>query len=501
MTRTQKALKNIKFTVVGQVSSLLINFLARTLFVQYLGAEYLGLNGLFSNILSILSLAELGIGTAIVYSLYEPLAKGNIGKVKALMKIYKKSYIIIGLLVLMGGSLLAPFLDFFIKDIPDIPQISLIYMLFVINSSITYFFSYKRVLIIADQKKYIDSIYHYSSFFVMNIAQIIILILTRNYLLFLSIKVLTTFFENFLISRKANTMYPFLLEEHMEVLEEKDKNEIKKNIGAMFFHRIGSVVVDGTDNLLISKFVGIVSVGIYSNYLLIITALQTLYNMFFSSLVASVGNLGVLADKSHIKSRYETINLIGYWIFSFSTISLFILLNPFINLWLGKQYVFSIGIVLMICINFYIKGQRTSVLTFRDALGLFWYDRYKPIAESLINLSVSVFLATRYGIMGVFIGTTISTLTTAFWVEPLILYKYGFETSSKEYFVRYLKQVVLTLFVGTVTFILCGYIDGSGISSLIYKMLICLIVPNLMLWLILRNTEEFKGIRQIIKRR
>ena len=500
MSRTKKSIKNIKYTLIGQVLSLIVNFISRAIFVRYLSAEYLGLNGLFSNVLSILTLAELGIGSAIVFSLYEPLAKGEKNKVKSLMQIYKKAYITIGIFTLISGLVIMPFLNYFIKEMPNIPNLNLIFILFVVNTSISYFFSYKRSIIIADQKRHIDSLYHFSSIVLLNILQITVLVITRNYIFFLSLKIIFTFIENVLLSLKANKMYPYLNENTYEKLNKVEQKNIFNNIKAMFLHRFGAVIVMGTDNLLLSKFVGIVSVGLYSNYILILSGLKMLINIIFQSITASVGNLGALENKDRINDVFNSIDFITYWIYSFASIALMNLFNPFISIWLGEDYLFEISIVLVIVINFYIQGQRKSVLTFRDALGLFWHDRYKPALESILNLLVSIYLTIKLGVSGVIIGTIVSTLITSTWIEPLVLYKFGLHKNVRIYYYRYLKRFVLTIINGSLTWLACTLITSQTFVGFISKLMLCVIIPNLFLLLIYHNSSEFRQLIKLIKK-
>ncbi|WP_440960665.1 lipopolysaccharide biosynthesis protein [Paenibacillus nitricinens] len=499
MSRTFNSLKNIKFALLGQASALLISFFARMVFVKTLSSDYLGLNGLFVNILSVLSFAELGVGTAIVYSLYKPLSERNQSQIKALMRLYKQSYITIGIIVAILGTALTPFLSYLIKDIPPIPNIQLIYLMFVINSTISYFFSYKRSLIIADQKRYIATFYQYLFYIILNIMQMIILLITRNYILFLGLQIFFTLFENLFISRKADILYPFIKGQTTERLDNETKKTIIRNIKAMLFHKFGGVVVNGTDSLLISKFLGVGLVGLYSNYLLIINALNTIFGMVFQSVTASIGNLG--ASESEVKSYniFKCLNLIGFWIHGFAAICLAILFNPFIEIWLGNEFSFPISLVLIIIVSFYLTGMRKSVLTFRDALGLYWNDRYKPLFEASINLIASLILVNKIGIYGIFIGTIISTLTTCFWVEPYILYKYGFKKSISSYFLKYAIYTMIMLLGGGVTWLICYYIKGETISSFLLKGIICAIVPNTIFLLVFWKTAEFKYLISVVK--
>ena len=371
MTRTKSSIFNFSCAIVGQGLGLIVSFISRIIFIKYLGSEYLGLNGLFTNILSILSLTELGVGTAITYSLYKPLSEKDNNKCLMLMQFYKKVYTIIGIIILVLGFSITPFLPIFIKDIPNIKNINFIYILFVINTAISYFYSYKRNLIIADQNRYVATIYRYSMYIVTNLIQIIYLLLFKNYIGYLVIQILSTFIENILVSKKAEKMYPYLKKKNKIPLEKNIRKDIIQKTKAMMFHKVGDVVVNSTDNILLSSFVNLVSVGIYSNYSLIISAINTITSQIYSSLTASIGNLCASSSKKKQYSVYKNINFLTFWVYCFCSVCLFVLLNPFIEIWVGKEYLFDIKIVLVLVINFYLKGMRNSNLVFREATGLF----------------------------------------------------------------------------------------------------------------------------------
>ena len=279
--RTKNSIINLVVALIGQLTGIIISFFARLIFIRLLGSEYLGLNGLFTNILTILSLAELGIGSAIIFSLYKPLAQNNKSVIKSLMNLYKVTYRIIGITIIILGFIFLPFYKYLINDIPQIPYLDLIFLMFVLNTAVSYFFSYKKSLIICDQKRYITIIYKYFYYFLLNFIQIIILLLTKNYLLYLVIQIFFTIIENISLSHKANKLYPYLKEKNIEPLNKDIKKEIKRNISAMMRHKLGGMVVNSTDNILISKFIGLTAVGIYSNYYLIINAFQLIFNKFF----------------------------------------------------------------------------------------------------------------------------------------------------------------------------------------------------------------------------
>lgn len=498
MSRTEKSVKNLTYAIAGQSVGLLISFVSRKIFVQYLSAEYLGINGLFTNILAILSLAELGVGAAIVYSLYKPLAEGDREKVKSLMALFKRAYTVIGCAIAVCGVALTPFLDIFVSEMPDISHIELIYVLFVANSAISYFFTYKRSLIIADQNRYVATFYRYAMYLCLNVAQIIVLILTRNFILYLCLQVFSTLLENILISVKADKLYPYLRDKNIALLEKDDKDKISKNIRAMVAHKIGGVVVNGTDNLLLSRLVSVVAVGLYSNYYLITSALNSVIGLLSESITASLGHLGATEDEEKNHSIFNILNFALFWIYGFSAICLFVLFNPFIELWLGDSFLFERGLVALIVFNYYITGMRKSVLVYRDALGLYWFDRYKPIFESLINLAVSIWLGLKMGATGIFIGTAVSTITTCFWVEPYMLFRHGFHKSVFSYFLRYGVYTAICVAAGAATYWLTTLVTVGGLWGFVLMAVICAIVPNTVFILVFHRTGEFKYLRGVL---
>lgn len=499
MSRTKNSVKNLLTAVIGQGVGFVISFIARIFFIRTLGNEYLGLNGLFTNILTILSLAELGVGEAITYSLYKPLAKNDTQKCIMLMQVYKKVYNVIGIAIFLVGVSLTPFLPIIIKTMPDIPNISLIYVLFVINTSVSYFFSYKRNLIIADQKRYIATFFRYLAHIIFTFLEILYLVIFKEYIGYLLIMILSTLADNIMVSLKAEKMYPYLKSKEKVPLDKDTKKDIIKNTKAMMMHKVGGVVVNSTDNILLSKFVSLSAVGLYSNYFFITNALNSVAVHVFNSVTASVGNMFVLENKEKQYSIFKDIFFLDFWIYCFICVSLLCLFNPFIDLWIGKDYLFSFDIVCIIVINFYLTGMRKAVLTFREASGLFYKDRWKSIIEAVINLVASIILAIKFGTFGVFLGTFISSVTTCIWIEPLVLYKYGFSKKLRSYFIIYFKYLLITLLCATGTYYLCSFIHFGKFISLILKGILCLIIPNMVIYLLFRKSKEFNYFKRVIK--
>lgn len=476
--RTKNSIKNIITGISSQVMINFLSFFSRTIFIHTLGANYLGLNGLFTNILSMLSLAELGVGSAIIYNLYKPLADNNTEKIKSLMRLYAKAYKIIGIFIGISGMILLPFIDLFINDTPNVSNIEYIYILFLLNSVISYFYSYKSSLIIADQKNYIIVLKRQKITFIQTIVQIIILLITKNYILYLYTQIIFNFIFNFTVSRHADRLYPYLQDKCYQDIDNKSKKDIYRHVIAMMSHKVGGIIVDGTDNLLISSFVGVFWVGIYSNYTMILGILNSFIGQVFTALTASVGNLNAEDNIEKSYRIYEKIFFINAWIYGFCTICLIILFNPFIQLWLGEEYLLSKNIVYIIAINFYIKGMRQTNIMFNTTLGLFWKDRFKPWIESTVNLSLSIILLKYFGFVGVLLGTLISTVSTSLWIEPWILFRYGFQKDFKIYWKYYTKYTVMIIFILIITLSFNIDISENILINFISKGIVCLVIPN-----------------------
>ena len=496
-TRTSSTIKNLFWAFIGQGIGLIISFISRIFFLKILGSEYLGLNGLFTNILTVLSLAELGIGTAIIYSLYRPLAVKDELKIKQLMFFYKKTYIIIGIIILILGIAITPFLKYLINDIPNIDYIWLIYILFVINTSVSYFYSYKRNLIIADQNRYIATIYRYLFYILLNITQIIYLVITKDYFGFLVLQIIFTILENIFVSKKADEMYPFLKDKRKYTLDKETKIELFKNTKAMMMHKIGTVVVNSTDNIVLSSFVGLTAVGLYSNYYLVIYALTLITDQLYNSVKSSIGNLYAIEDSNKSYDIFKKLDFLTFWISACCTCCMISLYNPFITIWVGEQYLFSMDIVIAIVINFYLKLMRKSILSFREAAGLFYKDRWKPILESVVNLVVSIILAKKIGTLGVFIGTIVSYVFICIWVEVYVLYRYGFKKSIKIYFKNYFIELTIVIILCLLTFSACYLIPQAGLVGFVIKVIICFCIPNVILYFVYRNSNEFKYFKKL----
>lgn len=498
-SRTEYSAMNTTVAVISRMTAILMGFVTRVIFTHTLSENYVGINGLFTDILNVLSLTELGAGTAITYALYRPIADGNIKKQQQLMKLYQTFYRGTAVCVGVLGLALIPFMDVLMKNRPEVEHLTFIYLLYLANSVLSYLLVYKRTLIEAHQMNYVVLIYQTGFLVLQDLLQIVVLLTTGNFILFLLMYLMCTVLSNVCISRKAEKLFPYLKEKEKERLPAEERTGLFRNIRAMMMHKLGTVVVNNTDNLLISAFVGVVSVGIYSNYYLLIGSVRQVLDQVFAGITASVGNLGATEDQGKIREIFETTFFIGQWLYGFAAICLYELLNPFVELAFGRQYLFERSVVMILCINFFINGTRKAVLTFRDSMGLFWFDRYKALAEAALNLVLSILLVRQYQTLGVFIGTFLSTILTSVWVEPFVLYRRRLHLPVHRFYLRYLLYAVCVGVVWIATDLVCGLAEGSPLTVLLIRLPLCVVLPNLLFFMAYGRTKEWKRVLERLR--
>ncbi len=491
--RTKNSIKNTITSFISNIISFVFLFISQTIFIKIMGIEYTGLNGLFSNVLTLLNLFELGIGSAIIYNLYKYISKKNKEQIKSIMKFYKTSYNIIALLILIVGLSLTPFIKYIVgKTTVDI-NIYIVYILFLISTVATYIISYKRNLIYAYQRNYILNIIHLIYLVILNISQLLIILITKNYYLYLVIKILCILIENIIITYKANHDYPYLLEKNINPIKKEVKEDVVSRVKALFIHKVSGVITYGTDNILISMFFGLTSVGLYTNYHYIIKTIDTLFRNITSSADASVGNLLVEKDYEERFIAFKKIRFLNLVITIITSVCLLCLIEPFITLWLGKKFLLSKLVLVVLIINYYQSMMKTPYSIFKDSAGIWREDKYVPIIQVFLNLVSSIVLLKIFGISGIFMGTIISSLLVWFYSYPKFVYKKLFNRKIKEYYKELINKVLLSVIIITITYLITiSFNIKILLLNLIIKLLISLIIPIIVLYLIYRKTDEYK---------
>ncbi|WP_191565586.1 lipopolysaccharide biosynthesis protein [Metabacillus idriensis] len=497
--RINNSIKNMSISILSQLIIVLLGFISRKVFIDSLGVEYLGVNGLLTNVLSMLALIESGIGASIVYSLYKPLVENDKPKIIALIQLYKKAYRVVAIIIIFLSVILYPILENLINSSESIPYIMIAYFIFVAKNMITYFNAHKESLINVDQKGYILARLNIVFQIFITISKIMVLLLTNSFILYLIIELIICIIQTIYNSKIVDKRYSYIKTKEKYYIDRLEKDSLIKNIKALFLHNIGGYAVLGTDNILIASFVGIATVGLYSNYSMIIGQLSSLLAPLFSGLGDSIGNLiaSEKSDKSY--SIFKVLYLVNFWIYSVSVIFLFNLLEPFVNWWLGEGYLLDSLTVLILFVNFYITGMRSSIFTFKVKGGIFVQDKYMPLIGAAINLGSSIVLVKYMGLAGIFLGTTISTLTV-FWNAPYLVYKHIFNIPVWSYFKKYIFYLALTLGTCFITTKICNLLVlDSSFMSILVKGIICLIVPNLLYFSIFFRNREFQYIKNVSK--
>lgn len=449
VSRSQYVVRNTAVTLLTQLVKNVLGFLSRTAFIWVLGKELLGINSLFTEILAMLSFAELGIGNAFVYSLYKPLAERDNVKLGTLMRLYAKAYKGIGLLIGVLGLCLLPFLKMLVGDVAvDDSLLYTIFLMYVFNTAVSYFFVYKTSLIVADQKNYIVLIAQEGFHAVQVAVQVVILLLTGNYVLFMAITVVCTIGTNVFLAHKADKMYPFLLEKMVKPLSAEERDEIVANVKSLVVYKLGSTVLGGTDSIFISAIINVVTVGFYSNYKLLVDLFTSLGSQVVSSITASVGNVNASEGKERKEAIFDGLLCASAWFFGLSAVGLLLLSNDFIRLWIGTDYVLDVASVAAIVGAFYVNNMHHACFVYRNTAGLFVYGKYIPVIASVLNIGLDVALGMWIGLPGIFLATIIARMLTYEIVDPLIIYRRVFGKSVLTYYWNYLKYTAIVAAAG-----------------------------------------------------
>lgn len=503
-SRLKNSALNFASGFLGRVLAILLNFVVRTIFIYCLNEAYLSVNGLYSNILTVLSLAELGFGSAMVYRMYAPVAVKDYQKAAALLQFYKKIYIIIGVVIFFLGLCVIPFMDYIIKDKPDISGLTLYYILFLVNTSISYWFSsYKASVLYADQKEYIKTNVQNTMAILQSGLQIVLLLLFRKYLLYLLIQLAGNIFLNLYVAHLVDKRYPEIQTYQGASLSAEERVQIRKDTEALVLSRFGHVALNGTDNIIISAVVGVLWVGRLSNYTLICDSVTSVLCQITAAITGSLGNFFATEDKHAGYALFKKVEFLNFWLYGFSLIALVTLLDPFVQIWAGERFVLGLPISVAIAINFFVAGYMNTLWVFRSTIGLFKQGKFRPILVAILNIILSIFLGKLWGVFGVLFATFLSRAAISLWYDPLILHRYGFEVSCKPFFARYFRRVLLLTAILIVMLAIRYVVLSSATTVLRFAVMTMFtaIVPNAIFWLAYHRCEEYAYFRSIVKDR
>ena len=503
MGRIQHAAKNIAFGYIGNITSTVLGFVLRTVFIMKLDATLLGINALYTGVLTLLSLAELGIGTALNFSLYAPVANKDYEKIKSYMQFYKTAYRVIAGVVAGLGIILIPFLKFFIKNPGDyeITELTVYYLIFLFNTVSTYFVAYKYSLVNAEQKNYIQTNILTVTKLVTTILQIVVLLATSNFLFYLLTAAFVELVQKIYVSHYLNELYPYLKDKNIVPLGKEEKDEIVYKTKALVCHKVGDVARLQTDSIIITSFIQVSVAGLVDNYTMVINSISNFVNIIFNSVISSFGNLIATESKEKQYDMFKVYRFVANWIYGLSAIGFFMLLSPLIYLWLGEKWLLGNTVIALVLIDYYFKGDRIVLSNFKTAAGVFEQDKYLALIQGGVNLVISIVLVQKMGLAGIYIGTIVSGLI-ANVTKPFIIYGVCFDKKAGKYFIDTAKNLLVMGIVLAVILPLGNMmLQEITLLSFILVGIMIVVVYNAVFLLAFGRTREMGYLLEIVKRR
>lgn len=499
MNRTEKSMKNIYFALALQVITTVLSFVTRTILVKIIGIDLLGLNGLFTEVISALSLAELGIGSSIAYSLYKPVAEDDIYKICQLMQLYKKAYHTIAGITFFVGIGLTPWINYLVKAVDiDLSYIRIVYVLFVLQLSTSYLFSYKVALLNVDQKNYVYSKISAVVKVVGTGIQIGLVLLTRNYIVYLVATIVISLSTNAITSVYVSKNYKYL-NQVVDKIEKNEKKKIFSNMKNIFIKSVSAKITGSTDNILISTLISTSLVGFYSNYNLVLNLIRTFVAQIYSGVFNSVGNMMVTEDNNRCERVFLRLNYIIYFIATIASVCVLNCMEPFITAWLGKQYLLERNVLIICSIMIYIEIICKPLWLIMEVSGLFSLDKYASIAGSSVNLVVSIILGIKCGIIGIFIGTCL-TYIIQMVLKAYFLYHFRWEKSPFSYYKIWGFEIIGGLSLMVICRFVCSQIViHNALLQFIANVAVTVIIVICAIALTTFKTDEFKYMVYLVK--
>lgn len=500
MGRVKYATKNIIFGLCGSVATMLAHFVLRYVFIRELSEATLGVETLYTDILTVLSLAELGVGTAVNYSLYGPVARGEREKIKSYMLLYKKAYRVIAIVIAVVGVILIPFLPWILKDPGNITvqEMRLYYVIFLFNTVSTYFVAYKYSLANAEQKNYIQTNVNTVTKLISYALQTAALLVLPNFLLYLLIQAGTELAQKIFVSWYLNRKYPLLKEKDVEPLSREESAAVVKKVKALMLHRVGDMARLQTDSIIIGAFVGTVYPGMMSNYKMFISSVTNYVNVILNAVISSFGNLIATEGEDRQFLLFKVYRFFAIWVYGFSAVGFFLLLTPLIVLFAGESWVLPSSIITWYLIDYFFKGERVVLSNFKTAAGVFEQDKYLTLIQGIVNLVISLVLVTKIGMAGVYIGTVISGLIANI-TKPVIIYRVCFHRSADTYFkdsLKYLAVIGIALAILTpLRNVLMPQVTIPGFAVMVA---VITVVFNGIFLFVFGRTEEFRYLYRMV---
>ena len=497
--RTKNASRNIFYGVILKAYQILFPFIMRTAIIYILGTQYLGLNSLFSSILQVLNLAELGVGSAMVYSMYKPIAEDDKDTICALMLLYKKYYRIIGLVILAGGMLLLPFLPRLVKTdtIPANIDIYILYGLNLATTVLTYWlFAYKNCLLSAFQRTEIQSKINLTVSTVSYVVQLAVLYFLHSFYAYTCVSLVTTVCNNLVTAKIVNSIFPSY--KPKGDLSKKEIDSINQRIRDLFTAKLGGTIVGSADTIVISAFLGLTILAVYQNYYFIMHSLIGVITVGFSSITAGIGNSLVIETEGKNYNDFRKFALLVNWIATVCISCLMSLYQPFIELWVGKELLLDYRFVLLFCVYFYVFIVQQLACVYKDAGGIWNKDKYRPLVSGIVNLILNLSFVKKWGLYAIILSTIISYIAVAMPWLIVNVFTTVFHNGGKEYTLFIIKGFGISFLVGGLCYLPCSLVHGIPLVEIVVRFLICIVVSNSLLVILYRRNKYYDSMLELI---
>ena len=491
--RTKNATRNIIFGVILKAYQIIVPFLMRTAMIYLMGVQYLGLNSLFTSILQVLNLAELGVGSAMIYSMYKPIAEDDNATICALMKLYRTYYRVIGLVIAVIGCILTPFIPKLISG--DIPNGLNIYVLYLLNLGATvlsyWLYAYKNSILQAHQRADIVSKVTLVTSTIQYVLQLLVLWVFKNYYFYVVVMLATQAITNIATAVAADKLYPQF--SPMGKLPKQEVSKINGRIRDLFTSKIGAIIVNSADTIVISAFLGLTALAVYQNYYFILTSITGFITIVFSAVTAGIGNSLVVETKEKNFKDLNVFTFIICWISGFCSCCFLNLYQPFMELWVGKDLMLDFSIVVCFVIYFYVCEVNQLLNTYKDAGGIWHEDRFRPLVTALVNLSMNLVMVQFWGLYGIILSTVLSMLLVGMpWLFHNLFTTMFEKKNMRKYLVSLAFYVCISIVASIISVVVCNLVNLGIGATLIVRFIICLIVPNVMFLIIYSQKSEFK---------
>jgi len=499
-TNAQKASLNTSLNLFIKFISMVSAFIMKTVMIKSMGIQYTGISSVFTDLLMLFSFAELGIGSAIVFELYRPIEEKDYKKIAQLMNFFKTAYQFIGTAIFVIGLILLPFLNNIITDIPDVKEnISLIYILYLLNTVCSYFLIYQSTLLTASQENFKISLIQGIFFLIRLVVSSFLLIHFKNFLLYLTCDILLIILQNIIIFKISSNKFPELKKFQNEKLNTLETKKLLSNVGALALYQISNVVINSTDSIIISSVLGTGIVAFFANYRLIVRSVDSFASQITVSLTPTLGNFAI-KNKNSQKEMFEMLNFFIFWITYVSALLIFFLTKPFITFWLGDDFILEQHLLFLMVADYVVVNLARPVATIRNANGLFTQGKYRPLIMTILSIIFSVILVRLYGISGAIMGTLLSRILTQVWYDPYIIFSHVFKENVKGYFYKYCLQILFILGSGyaikkIIEFMSVYNSINNKLFEIIVHFVIVLIFSNLFFFFIFGKSEVFRKIK------